>query len=83
MRGNVNVFKGSLPLFVLNVDIGALVDVVEVQPLAVDIVTAVSGGIIDEDQEVVGVVLLEDRVEVVFDAEPVVIVVTRCNDAHR
>ena len=83
VRSDVDVFQGSFPLFVLDVYIVFPVDVVEVEPLTVDLVAVVGGGVVDEDQEVVGVVLLEDRIEVVLDAELGVVVVARCYDAHR
>ena len=72
---DIDVLKSSLPLSVLDVDIIFLVNVVEVEPLAVDLIAVVGGGVVDEDQEVVGVVLLEDRVEVLLDAELGVVVV--------
>jgi hypothetical protein len=83
MGGGVDVFEGSVPLLVLDVDVLVPADGVEVEVLAEELVAAVSGGVVDDDDEVVGVVLQEDGVQVVLQPELGVVVVAGHHHAHR
>ncbi len=47
-----------------------------------DLISAVSGDIIDDDSEVVGVILDEDGVEVEFYSKMGIVVVGRHDDTH-
>lgn len=81
--GGVVVGHRPLPLSVVDVDVLVGGDPVELKVLPVDLVTAVGRGVVGDDCEVVGVVLREDRVEVVLDPEPGVVEVARGQDADR
>lgn len=82
MSRDVDVLQSCLPLCVLNVDILAPVDAVEMQILAVDLVTVVSAAVVDDDCKVVGVVLGEEGIEVVLNPKLGVVVVAGHDSAH-
>ena len=81
--GEVNVLKRISPPRVFNVKKVFFVDGVEAEEVAIYLLAAVSGGIVDDDHFVVGIILGEYRVQVVFDAEVDVVVIARHYKAHR
>jgi hypothetical protein len=83
MGSDVYIFEGGFPLFVFDVGVAVFADLVEVEVFAVEFVGVVGGGVVDDHHEVVGVVLLEDGVQVVLDPELGVVVVPRHHHAHR
>lgn len=83
MGCDVYIFEGGFPLFVFDVGVAVFADLVEVEVFTVEFVGVVGGGVVDDHHEVVGVVLLEDGVQVVLDPELGVVVVPRHHHAHR
>jgi hypothetical protein len=83
MSGHVDILESSPPFIVLDVDIVFLFDVVEVEILSEELIGSVSRGIVHNYDEVIGVILGKDRVEVVLKSETGVVIVTRNHDAHR
>ena len=81
-RGQVDVLEGSGAPRVFDVGVELLVDGVEAEEAAVEWVAIVGGSIVHNNHPVVGVVLREDGVEVVLDAEVGVVVETGHHDAH-
>ena len=81
--GEVEVGEGGEPQQVFDVGVALLVDGVEGEVVAVERVAAVGGGVVDDDHPVVGVVLREDGVEVVLNAEVGVVVKDGRQNAHR
>jgi len=59
------------------------IDAVELEVSAVSVSAAVGRRVVDDDHFVVRVVLGEDRVEVGLDAEVLIVVVARHDQAHR
>lgn len=78
----VNILEGSFVLRVVDVNIAAFIDVVEIQVLPVYLVTPVLGAIVDDHHEVVRVVLVEDGVEVELNPEVGVVVIAWDDEAH-
>lgn len=81
--GSIDVFEGGFPVFVFDVGVGVGVDLMEGEVFAVEFVGVVGGGVVDDDYKVVGIVLLEDGVEVILYSELSVVVVARHHHAHR
>ena len=80
--GHVDIFKGSFSVFFFNIGVGGLVDVVEIEVFAIDLIGSVGWGVIDDDCKIVGVILSENWVEVVLYSELCVVVVARNDEAH-
>ena len=82
-RRKVEVWEGREPLRVFDVSIALLIDGVEAEEAAVDFTAAISGSVVHDYHLVVGVVLCEEGVEVVLDAEVGVVVEAGHDEAHR
>lgn len=79
MSGMIDVFKRGLAQLIFNVDVFILINLEVSQIFAVDLVTAIGGGVVDDDHEVVCIVLPKDGVQVELDPKLVVVVVA-CDD---
>lgn len=79
----VDIFHGCLMLVIFYIWVSFLRNAVEVEVLSVGEVTAIIGGIIDDDRKVIGVVLTENRVEVVLNSKIDVVVVRASKNADR
>lgn len=79
----IYVFQGSFSLFVFNIDILFLTDTVETEVFPKDFITAIGRSIIDDNNEVIRIVLTEQRVKIVLYSRIFIVVVARCNDADR
>jgi hypothetical protein len=82
MGSDIDVFKSSVSHFVLNIGVFGLVNVVEVEVFAEEFIAAVGRGVIDDDYKVVGVILQEDRVQIILKSEFCIIVVAGHDHAH-
>lgn len=80
--GVVVVGHGSLLLLVVDVDVSGGRDLVELEVFPVGLIAAVVRAIVGDDRVVVGVVLREDRVQVVLYPESGVVEVARGQDAE-
>ena len=83
MIGIVVIRHCSLSLCIINVDILGMRNSVELEILAVDLITSISRRVIGNDCKVIRVVLSEDRVEVVLNPEHCVVSKTGGDNAHR
>lgn len=83
MSGYINVFECSFALRVGNKGVMLFIDIVKIQILVVMLLAAVSRCIVDDYRKIVGIVLAEQRVEVVLYSEPSVVVVSRHHHTHR
>lgn len=79
----IYVFQGSFSLFVFNIDILFLTDTVETEVFPKDFITAIGRSIINDNNEVIRIVLTEQRVKIVLYSRIFIVVVARCNDADR
>lgn len=70
-------------MFVFNIDILFLTDTVETEVFPKDFITAIGRSIIDDNNEVIRIVLTEQRVKIVLYSRIFIVVVARCNDADR
>lgn len=82
MVGVVAVLHRAPRLRVVNVDVLRGRNAVELEVPAEQLVAAVVGAVLSHHHEVVAVVLREDRVEVVLNAEPIVVAVAGSDDAE-
>ena len=67
---------------ILDVGVACRVDAIEVEIATIGLTTTVGGGVVDDYDSVVGVVLSEDGVEVGLNAEVSVVIVAWHNHAH-
>ena len=58
--GKIDVLKSGCPLLIFDIGVTLLMDFVEVEVVAVYLVAAIIGGIVNDDYLVVGVILCED-----------------------
>lgn len=75
MYGIVGIFEGTLSLMVLDIHVSLFWDIVKIKVLSIDDIRAIIGGIVDDNCHVVGVILGEDGIEVVFDTHQGVVIV--------
>jgi hypothetical protein len=80
--GIIGIFKGTLSLVVLDIQIPLFGDTVKIEVLSIDNIRSIIGGVIDDHCHVIGVILSEDRIEVVFNAHKGVVIVRshHCTD---
>ena len=81
--GIVDVFEGSCSLVALDINIFICRNVVEVEVLSVGEVTTVIGGVVDDDSKVIGIILSENGIEVVFNTHVDIIVIGAYDKTHR
>lgn len=73
----IYVFQGSFSLFVFNIDILFLTDTVETEVFPKDFITAIRRGVINDNNEVIRIVLTEQRVKIVLYPRIFIVVVAR------
>jgi hypothetical protein len=82
MSSYVDILEGGSPYKILSIGIKFFADVVKIKIFSVDLITAISGNIVDNYDEIVGVVLSKYRIEVVLDTEFRIIVIAWNNNTH-
>ena len=78
----VVICHGSLSFCVVNVYVFWMRNPVKFKVLPVQLITAVPWSVISDDQKVVGVVLCENRVEIVLQAELIIVSIAGSYNAH-
>ena len=72
----IYIFESSFSIFIFNICVGRRINVVKLKIFTICFVAVISWGIVDDDSKVVGVILLENWVEIVLYSKFGVIVVT-------
>ena len=62
----IGIFEGTLSIMILYIHISLFRDIEKIKVFSIEYIRAIIGGIVDDHCHIVGVILSEDRIQVVF-----------------